>query len=149
MRASIACCILLAAAATLPQVFRGSACAEAEADGAGLEAGFAETDITPKVGGTPVYMAGFGQNRKATGVHDPLKARAVVLKEGERKLALVSIDVVGYSLPNVVAVRRQPGGKSTTKLATGSRIVWCERIVHVPLQRAQRTDADVVTFLHS
>jgi hypothetical protein len=55
-------------------------------------------------------MAGFGQNRKATGVHDPLKARAIVLKEGERKLALVSVDLVGYSLPNVVAVRRQLGG---------------------------------------
>jgi hypothetical protein len=51
-------------------------------------------------------MAGFGQNRKATGVHDPLKARAIVLKEAERKLALVSVDLVGYSLPNVVAVRR-------------------------------------------
>jgi hypothetical protein len=73
----------------------------------GLETGFAEADITPKMGGSPVYMAGFGQNRKATGVHDPLKARAVVLKEGDRKLALVSVDLVGYPLPQVVAVRRQ------------------------------------------
>jgi hypothetical protein len=55
-------------------------------------------------------MAGFGQNRKATGVHDRLKARAVVLKEGERKLALVSVDLVGYPLPQVAAVRRQLRG---------------------------------------
>jgi hypothetical protein len=75
-----------------------------------LEAGFAETDITPKLGGPPVYMAGFGQNRKATGVHDPLKARAVVLKDGDRKLALVCVDLVGYPHPNVVAVRRQLPG---------------------------------------
>src|SRR5262249_27638947 len=39
-----------------------------------LQAGFAETDITPDVKNKTVYMAGFGHNRKATGVHDPLKA---------------------------------------------------------------------------
>jgi len=97
VNASIACCLLLAA--TSPQIHA-----------AGLEAGFAETDITPKLGSKPVYMAGFGQNRKATGVHDPLKARAVVLKDEERKLALVSVDLVGYSLPEVAAVRRQLPG---------------------------------------
>jgi hypothetical protein len=91
------CGILLAASVTLP----------ARADGIGLEAGFAETDITPKVGGSPVYMAGFGQNRKATGVHDPLKVRAVVLKDGDRKLALVSVDLVGYPFPHIVSVRRR------------------------------------------
>jgi hypothetical protein len=73
-----------------------------------VEAGFGETDITPKVGAgaKPVYMAGFGQNRKATKVHDPLKARAVVLRHGDRKIALVSIDVVGFFHANVVKVRK-------------------------------------------
>jgi hypothetical protein len=75
-----------------------------------LQAGFAEIDITPKLGDKPVYMAGFGQNRKATGVHDPLKARAVVLKDGDSKLALVSIDVVGFFHPNVSHVRQQLDG---------------------------------------
>src|SRR5438552_13961399 len=84
----------------------------ASADGSGLQAGFAEADITPKLGSDPVFMAGFGQNRKAAGVHDPLTARAVVLKDGERKLALVSVDLVGYPLPDVLAVRRQLPGFS-------------------------------------
>jgi hypothetical protein len=75
-----------------------------------LQVGFGETDITPEVGGKPVYMAGFGQNRKATGVHDPLRARAVVLQHGDRKVALVALDLVGFFLPNVVPVReRLPG----------------------------------------
>src|SRR5262249_47435849 len=60
-----------------------------------LEVGFGEADITPKVGGKAVYIAGFGNNRKAVGVHDPLLARAVVLKHGGQKIALVSLDVVG------------------------------------------------------
>ena len=50
-----------------------------------LHAGFAETDITPTLEGKTVYMAGFGQNRKATAIHDPLKARAVVLRTASRK----------------------------------------------------------------
>jgi hypothetical protein len=75
-----------------------------------LEAGFAEADITPKLGDKPVYMAGFSQNRKATKIHDPLKARAVVLKDGKRKVALVSLDVVGFFHPNVVRVRKQLPG---------------------------------------
>src|SRR5262249_41410515 len=81
------------------------------ADTPALLAGFGETDITPKVGGDkPVYLAGFGHNRKATGVHDPLKARAVVLKHDERKIALVSIDVVGFFHPSVRRVREQLAG---------------------------------------
>src|ERR1043166_8468905 len=60
-----------------------------------LHAGFGEADITPKVGKKPVYLAGFGKGRAATGVHDPLMARAVVLKDKGTKIALVSVDVVG------------------------------------------------------
>jgi hypothetical protein len=76
-----------------------------------LEVGFAEVDITPKVGGKkPVYMAGFGPNRKATKVHDPLMARAVVLRDGKRKVALVSVDLVGFFRANVLHVRKRLGG---------------------------------------
>jgi hypothetical protein len=80
-------------------------------DDAVLEAGFAEADITPKVADKkPVYMAGFGNNRKAAGVHDPLLARAVVVRQGDTKVAVVSIDVVGYFYSNVQRVRKQLPG---------------------------------------
>jgi hypothetical protein len=76
-----------------------------------LQVGFGEADITPTVGGDkPVYMAGFGYNRKATGVHDHLKARAVVLKSGSTKIALACVDLVGFFLPNVEHVRGQLTG---------------------------------------
>ncbi len=75
-----------------------------------FEAGFAEADITPELGEKPVYLAGFGHNRKATAVHDPLKARAVVFKHGGRKVAVVSLDLVGFFHANVQRVRdRLPG----------------------------------------
>jgi hypothetical protein len=75
-----------------------------------LRAGFAETDITPKTGDKPVYIAGFGQNRKATGVHDPLKARAVVLRHSDRKVAVVALDLIGFFNANVAHVREQLDG---------------------------------------
>src|SRR5436190_7619145 len=56
-----------------------------------LRAGFGEVDITPQLGDKPVYMAGFGHGRQATGVHDRLYARAVVLTDGQHKLALVAV----------------------------------------------------------
>lgn len=75
-----------------------------------LEVGFGEVDISPLVAVKPVYMAGFGQNRKATRLHDPLFARAVVLKDGTKKIALVSVDLVGFFHANVKNVRKQLPG---------------------------------------
>jgi hypothetical protein len=82
----------------------------AAARSADLVVGFAATDITPKLGDKPVYMAGFGHNRVAAKVHDSLFARAVVLKHDGKKVALVSIDVVGFFYPNVVRVRQSLHG---------------------------------------
>ena len=84
-----------------------------------LQAGFAEVDITPKVGDRPVYLAGFGKDRKATGVHDPLMARAVVLRHGEEKIAWVSLDLVCFFHANVAAVRdRLPGFRHVLVIST-------------------------------
>ena len=55
-------------------------------------------------------MAGFGQNRKATAVHDPLMARAIVFKHGTSKIALVSINVVGLFHANVLDIRAKLPG---------------------------------------
>ena len=75
-----------------------------------LWAGFAETDITPAIeAGKPVYLAGYGFNRPATGVHDPLLARCVVIhdRERDRKIGIVSVDLVGLQLPTVRQVQAQ------------------------------------------
>lgn len=75
-----------------------------------LSVGFAEVDVTPVIGKTPVYLAGFGQGRKATRVHDPLMARAVVLGDGRGKIAIVSVDVVGVFLTSVERIRSELPG---------------------------------------
>lgn len=81
--------------------------------GVALEVGFGEVDITPVVGGEKkVWLAGYSPGRAATGVHDPLMARCVVLKDGEQKMALVSVDLVGLQYPEVEAIREMLPGFS-------------------------------------
>ena len=60
-----------------------------------FQVGVAEIDITPPVGSR---MAGYFYERLATGTHDPLQAKALVLRQGETQVALVSCDLIGISL---------------------------------------------------
>jgi len=43
-----------------------------------------------------IYLAGFGDKRLATGKHDDLWARTVVLDYGETRIAVVVVDFIGY-----------------------------------------------------
>lgn len=85
-----------------------------------LRVGFASRDVTPKLTkDKPVFLAGFGQNRKATGVNDPIMVRTVVLTHGKDKIALVSVDVVGLFLDVSLAVRKElPGFAHVTVSST-------------------------------
>ena len=92
-------------AAGLVAIALGAPCSAAAADGQ-LLAGFAAVEITPKLGGPrPVFMAGYGMNRRATGVHDPLFARAVVLAHQRQRIAIVALDLIGLQYPAVKAIR--------------------------------------------
>jgi len=76
--------------------------------GAAVEVGFAVVDITPDVDGKrPVWIAGYGQNRKAESVHDPLYIRAFVLRDGDQRVAFAVADLVGLQYPTVRAVREK------------------------------------------
>jgi Neutral/alkaline non-lysosomal ceramidase, N-terminal len=79
-----------------------------------LRAGAAVMEITPAnamprpgEAALPVYLAGFGQNRTAQGVHDSLYARALVLREGKTEVALVVLDLIGLSYERVREIRRR------------------------------------------
>lgn len=78
------------------------------AEAPALDVGVALADITPQlVEGQPIWLAGLEQNRAATGVHDKLFARAIVLRGGKRKVALVSADSIGIPYPIVQSVRKK------------------------------------------
>lgn len=85
----------------------------------GLSVGFAEVDVTPDLKAGPVYLAGFGQGRPATAIHDPIMARAIVLNDGKTKVAFACVDVVGVFLPTVESIRKRlPGFDSVIVSAT-------------------------------
>ena len=60
-----------------------------------LDAGVASCDITPDVQAYTVPMSGYGdrKGRPSTGVHDPLRAKALLLRDGETTAALVTTDL--------------------------------------------------------
>ncbi len=73
-----------------------------------LSVGFAHLDITPELrADVAVWLAGYYPGRAATGVHDPLFARCVVLKSGEQKIAWVSVDLIGLQFPAVQELRKR------------------------------------------
>lgn len=72
-----------------------------------LEVGFAKGDATPKLGISPIYIAGFGHNRKAEGVSDPIFIRAMVLKNDGKKYAFICADLIGLFKDQVDEIRKE------------------------------------------
>ena len=54
-----------------------------------------------------VWLAGFGEQRPAQGIHDPLWARAIAFRNNGITLALVSIDSVGITYDRYIPIRRK------------------------------------------
>lgn len=75
-----------------------------------LSVGFGSADITPAVEGErAVWIAGYGQGRRAVGVHDPLFARALAFHAPGKKIVLAVVDLVGLQYPNVLQIRERLG----------------------------------------
>jgi hypothetical protein len=68
-------------------------------------AGAARLNITPP-DLRHIWLGGFGPERKARGVLDPIWVRAFYFDDGEQPLWLISADVVGFQLPTVKRVRQ-------------------------------------------
>ncbi len=79
-------------AATSVVLLFGSVAQVAEA--VPLEAGVSVVDITPPVGWR---MSGYFSERLSTGTKDPLRAKSLVLKQGDVQVALVFCDLIGVS----------------------------------------------------
>lgn len=115
----------------------------------GLKAGFSSVVITPEVpdrwtdingdaeynpkdGDTftdgngngvfdPVWIAGFGNRRAANGIHDDIWARTMVIDDGQTRIAIVSLDAIGFMNNHVNDVRKMiPAEAGITYLIVSS-----------------------------
>ena len=68
-----------------------------------MKIGYAQNVITPSLD-KPVYLAGFGNNRRATTIHDDLYVRALAIQDDETTLVLVALDLIGFFRPDVYEV---------------------------------------------
>jgi hypothetical protein len=60
-----------------------------------MKAGYAQDVITPSLD-KPVYLAGFGNNRRAETIHDDLYVRALAIQTEQTTLVLVALDLIGF-----------------------------------------------------
>jgi hypothetical protein len=82
-----------------------------------LQIGTAQDTITPRLE-RPVYLAGFGQDRKAESVHDDLYVQALALRQGETLLVAAALDLIGLSRHHYqeIELRMQETAPSTPLL---------------------------------
>lgn len=70
-----------------------------------FRAGYSARPITPPLA-KPVYLAGFGNNRTATAVHDPLTARCLALSaQASNPTVLCAVDLIGLFHDDVLKIR--------------------------------------------
>ena len=77
-----------------------------------MKIGYAQQIITPSLD-RPVFLAGFGQNRRAQTVHDDLFARALALRDGPHTLVLCSLDLIGFFRHDMLEVARRVNVQAT------------------------------------
>ena len=74
-----------------------------------LTAGLAVADITPPTG---YRMSGYFSERLSTGTSNPLRAKAIVLRQGNASAAMVFCDIIGLSLEVTSRARKQAAAKT-------------------------------------
>ena len=73
-----------------------------------LRAGYAKAAITPEL--PRQFIAGYGANRIAEGVHDDLWVRAMAVDDGETTLVIVACDLIGLFLPDTDEIAGRAAG---------------------------------------
>jgi hypothetical protein len=110
---------------------------------ASLRAGTARADITPAPG---IWMAGFAARREpARGTALPLWAKALALVDGERRLVLVTLDLLGVTarMRSRIAARLEAAhGLSPESLMLAASHTHCGPVVDDQLSVAYDLDAD-------
>lgn len=92
-----------------------------------LSLGYAQGSLTPALD-RPVYLAGFGQNRRAESIHDPLSVRALSLAWDGGRLVLAALDLIGLARRHCLALEAR-----VRQSFPGTRLILtCTHTHHAP-----------------
>ena len=96
-----------------------------------MKIGYAQDVITPSLD-KPVYLAGFGNNRRATTIHDDLHVRALAIQDEQTILVLVALDLIGFFRPDVYDVIERVQTSEVIKASDVSIIIASTHTHHGP-----------------
>jgi hypothetical protein len=96
-----------------------------------MNIGYAQTTITPSLD-KPVYLAGFGQNRRAETIHDDLYVRALAIQTEQTTLVLAALDLIGFFQYDVQDVFEALKGSETFRALTPHIIIASTHPHHGP-----------------
>ncbi len=96
-----------------------------------MKIGYAQNVITPALD-KPVYLAGFGNNRRAETIHDDLYARALAIQTKQTTLVLVALDLIGFFRPDVQDVIRRVQTSEVFKTSEVSVVIASTHTHHGP-----------------
>ncbi|NLS95916.1 MAG: hypothetical protein GXX96_27590 [Planctomycetaceae bacterium] len=109
---------------------------------AGLRAGAAAVDVTPKE--FPLNMPGGFSENMAQSAHDPLHARALVLDDGTTTLAMVVVDSLGVSPELIEEVKKL--ASEETGIATDKMLICSTHSHSCPQSNTTKGPAPEVAY---
>jgi len=96
-----------------------------------MKVGYAQNIITPSLE-RPVFLAGFGNNRRAQTVHDDLFVRALTIQDDRTTLILAALDLIGFFSHDVRDVIRNLRASNTFTALNPEVIIASTHTHHGP-----------------
>ena len=69
------------------------------------QVGTGRADVTPDLSDGTQWMAGYSPNREVESVNDPLNTTVIIIDDGTSPFAIVSVDVLGITAPDVQVIQ--------------------------------------------
>ncbi|MCA6075057.1 neutral/alkaline non-lysosomal ceramidase N-terminal domain-containing protein [Fulvivirga sedimenti] len=104
-----------------------SSCASDKPSENSLSVGAAFGIINPAPGD---FIAGDRNNRKFSGVHDPLFVKAVVVSDSQHTVAIITVDCIGLLYPTLLEIREAVARQISPELLDPSHIVSSSTHTH-------------------
>lgn len=96
-----------------------------------MNIGYSQQAITPSLD-KPVYLAGFGNDRRATTVHDDLYVRSLAIQAGDTTLVLAALDLIGFFRPDVLEVLQTLKVSETFRVLSPQVVIASTHTHHGP-----------------